>query len=75
VQYRKVTSRWFSSEKVDKMKLSTKSWWEKYNGPRDLQGEPNDMLEVELEDETTLPVDRDYDECTMESGEIFVSIL
>jgi hypothetical protein len=33
------------------------------------------MLEVDLEDEMLLPVDEDYDECTTESGEIFVLIL
>ncbi|KAF2472383.1 uncharacterized protein BDR25DRAFT_333266 [Lindgomyces ingoldianus] len=34
--------------------------------------EPEDMIEVELEDEITL--DRDHDECALESGETFVSI-
>jgi hypothetical protein len=75
VQYRKVTWRWFSSDKVDKMKLGNKSWWEKYDGPRGLQDEPDDILEVELEDEMALSVDKEYDECTTESGEIFISIL
>tara|TARA_R110002003_G_scaffold2127_2_gene24112 strand:- start:3409 stop:4152 length:744 start_codon:yes stop_codon:yes gene_type:complete len=71
VQYRKVRWRWFSSKKVDKMTLATKAWWEKYDGPRNLQGEPEDIIEVELEEEITL--EGDYDEYTIESGEVFVS--
>jgi hypothetical protein len=73
VQYRKVSWSWFARDKVDKMTLGTKSWWEKYDGPRSLQGEPEDTLEVELEDEIAL--DGDYDECFAEPGETFVSIL
>jgi hypothetical protein len=73
VQYRKVSWSWFARDKVDKMTLGAKSWWEKYDGPRSLQGEAEDVLEVDIEDEIAL--DGDYDECIAESGEVFVSIL
>ena len=46
----------------------------KYDGPRGRQADPENMLEVELEEEMSLP-DEGYDECTLESGEVFVSIL
>ena len=71
VQYRKVRWRWFASKKVDEMTLAKKAWWERYDGPRNLQGEPEDIIEVELEDDIKL--EGDYDECAMESGEVFVS--
>jgi tetratricopeptide (TPR) repeat protein len=54
VQYRKVSWRLFSRNKMDKMTLGTKAWWEIYDGPRNPQGEPEDMLEVELEDEIAI---------------------
>jgi hypothetical protein len=73
VQYRKVHWRWFASKKVDEMTLAKKAWWKKYDGPRNLQGEAEDIIAGELEDEITL--EGDYDECAMESGEVFVSIM
>lgn len=73
VQYRKVRWRWFSSNKVDNITLGTKAWWERYDGLRNLQGEAEDIIEVELEEDNVL--EGDYDECTIESGEVFVSIL
>ncbi|KAH0539148.1 hypothetical protein FGG08_004320 [Glutinoglossum americanum] len=71
VQYRKVRWSWFASNKVDKMTLGKKAWWERYDRPRYLESEVEDMIEVDLEDEITLEGDRN--ECTMESGEVFVS--
>ena len=37
------------------------------------RSEPEDMIEVELEDEFALEGDRD--ECDLESGDVFVSVL
>ena len=71
VQYRKVRWRWFTSNKVDEMTLAKKAWWERYDRPRYLDSEAEDMIEVELEDEIDLEGDRD--ECAIESGEVFVS--
>ncbi|KAF2185926.1 hypothetical protein K469DRAFT_664948 [Zopfia rhizophila CBS 207.26] len=71
VQYRKVRWRWFASNKVDAMTLAKKAWWERYDRPRYLESETEDMIEVELEDEIAL--EGDCDECTIESGEVFVS--
>lgn len=69
VQYRKVRWRWFARNRADEMTLAKKAWWERYGGLRNLQSEPEDMIEVELEDEIAL----EGDECTIESGEVFVS--
>jgi hypothetical protein len=71
VQYRKVRWRWFTSNKVDGMTLAKKAWWERYDRPRYLKSESEDMIEVELKDEIALKGDRD--ECAVESGEVFVS--
>ncbi|KAI9786108.1 MAG: hypothetical protein M1839_007518 [Geoglossum umbratile] len=71
VQYRKVRWNWFASNKVDKMTLAKKTWWERYDRPRYLHSESEDMIGVELEDEIALEGDRD--ECITESGEVFVS--
>ena len=73
VQYRKVRWGWFSSNKVDEITLGTKAWWKRYDGLRNLQGETEDIIEVELEDENIL--EGEYDECVTESGEVFASIL
>lgn len=72
VQYRKVRWKWFSSNKVNEMTLGTKTCWERYDGSRNLQDEVEHILEVELEDEIVL--EKDSDECAIESGEVFVSI-
>jgi len=69
VQYHKVRWRWFASNKVDEMMLAKKTWWERYDRPRYLQSEVEDMIEVELEDEIAL--EGDCDECAIESGEVF----
>ncbi|KAI9859118.1 MAG: hypothetical protein M1813_007074 [Trichoglossum hirsutum] len=70
VQYRKVRWRWFTSNKVDKMTLAKKAWWERYDRPRYLESESEDMIEVELEDEIALEGDRP--ECAVESGESYL---
>jgi len=72
VQYRKVRWRWFARNKADEVTLETKAWWERYDRPRYLQSKPEDLIEVELEEDVTL--EGDYDECEIESGESFVSI-
>jgi hypothetical protein len=53
------------------MTLAKKTWWERYDRPRYLQSEIEDMIEVELEDEIALEGDRD--ECAIGSGEVLVS--
>ena len=53
------------------MTLAKKTWWERYDRPRYLQSEIEDMIEVELEDEIALEGDRD--ECAIGSGEFLVS--
>ncbi|EFQ99579.1 hypothetical protein MGYG_02591 [Nannizzia gypsea CBS 118893] len=71
VQYRKVAWRWFSSKKADEMTLAKKACWKRYDGPRSLHDEHDDIIEVELEGDFKL--EGNYDECAIESGEIFVS--
>ncbi|KAH0558590.1 hypothetical protein GP486_004758 [Trichoglossum hirsutum] len=68
MQCRKARWRWFTSNKVDEMMLVKKAWWER---PRDLEGESEDVVGVELEDEIALEGDRD--EYVVKSGEVFVS--
>jgi hypothetical protein len=72
IQYRKVRCRWFAGNKVDEMTLAKKTWWERYDRPRYLQSEIEDMIEVELE-EDEIALEGDRDECAIESGEVFVS--
>jgi hypothetical protein len=72
VQYRKVRCRWFAGNKVDEMTLAKKTWWERYDRPRYLQSEIEDIIEVELE-EDEIALEGDRDECAIESGEVFVS--
>ncbi|KAH0557192.1 hypothetical protein GP486_005019 [Trichoglossum hirsutum] len=71
VQYRKVRWSWFASNKVDKVMLAKKAWWERYDRPRYLESEAEDMIEVDLEDETALEGDRN--ENAIEFEEVFVS--
>jgi hypothetical protein len=70
VQYRKVRSRWFASNTVDKMTLAKKTWWEKYDRPRYLQSKAEDMIEVELGDEVAF--EGDCYEGATGSGEVFI---
>lgn len=74
VQYRKVRCRWFAGNKVDEMTLAKKTWWERYDRPRYLQSEIEDIIEVELE-EDEIALEGDRDECAIESGEVFVSAM
>lgn len=71
VQYRKVHCKWFASSKVDTVTLAKKSWWETYDRLRSLEPEIEDIIEVELK--PYMELEGDYDECTLESGETFVS--
>ncbi|KAL9591027.1 MAG: hypothetical protein Q9179_007963 [Wetmoreana sp. 5 TL-2023] len=70
VQYRKVRCRWFASNKIDKMTLAKKTWWEKYDRPRYLQSEAEDVIEVELGDEVVF--EGDCYEWATGSGEVLV---
>lgn len=70
VQYRKVRSRWFASNTVDKMTLAKKTWWERYDRPRYFQGKAEDMIEVELGDEVAF--EGDCYEWATGSGEVFI---
>ena len=54
------------------MTLAKKTWWERYDRPRYLQSEIEDIIEVELE-EDEIALEGDRDECAIESGEVFVS--
>ncbi|KAL8635002.1 MAG: hypothetical protein Q9228_007465 [Teloschistes exilis] len=56
-QYRKVRSRWFAKNTVDKMTLEKKTIWEKYDRPRNLQSKAEDMIEVELGDDVVFEGD------------------
>ena len=53
------------------MTLAKKSWWERYDRPRLLHGEIEDIIEVELGDEE-IALDGDFDEYTTEP-EVFVA--
>ncbi|KAK2750081.1 hypothetical protein FQN57_004573 [Myotisia sp. PD_48] len=59
VQYCKVRCRWFTRDKLDKLTLTNKTWWERYDKPRNVQSETEDSVEVELLDEFTLEEDHD----------------
>jgi hypothetical protein len=73
VQYRRVSWIWFSRDKVNEMTLRTKLWWKEYYTVRTFQSEPEDALEVKLENEIVL--DGDHEEYMVESGDTFVSIV
>lgn len=55
VQYRKVRWDWFSRKRVEEMKLAKRPFWERYDRLRsaedEVEGEEEDMIEVDLEDE------------------------
>ncbi|KAJ5970777.1 uncharacterized protein N7479_000695 [Penicillium vulpinum] len=59
VQYRKVRFRFLSSKSVDTATLSKDARWERYDRPRYLQSDMEDMVEVELDDDLLLEGDRD----------------
>ncbi|XTI94952.1 hypothetical protein V2W45_1443167 [Cenococcum geophilum] len=56
------------------MTLAKKTWWERYDRPRYLQSEIEDIIEVELE-EDEIALEGDRDECAIESGEVFVCVV
>jgi hypothetical protein len=71
VQYRKVRLRWFASSKVDNMMLGKETQWKRYDRPRYLERDGEDMIEADLDDDLAIGGDRDT--WTMESGEIVFS--
>jgi hypothetical protein len=73
VQYRKLRFRWFSSKNVvDKATLAKETQWKRYDRPRYLQSDGEDMVEVELDDD--LALEGDCEKYTAESGEIIFSV-
>ncbi|KAJ5560185.1 hypothetical protein N7513_002584 [Penicillium frequentans] len=70
VQYRKIRFNFFSSKSVDKAILAKKARWERYDRPRYLQSDPEDMLEVELDDDLLLGGDRT--KFIVESGDVIL---
>jgi hypothetical protein len=71
VQYRRLRFRFFSSKSVDKAILAKEARWERYDRPRYLQSDAEDMLEVGLDDGLLLEGDRER--IIAESGEIILS--
>lgn len=59
VQYRKVRFRFFSSKSVDSATLAKETRWERYDRPRYLQSDMEDMIEVALDDDLSLKGDRE----------------
>jgi hypothetical protein len=51
VQYRNVRFRFLSSKNVDKAMLAKEAMWERYDRPRYLQRDTEDMVEVALDDD------------------------
>ncbi|KAH8816666.1 hypothetical protein F5884DRAFT_229710 [Xylogone sp. PMI_703] len=73
VQYRRVRHKWFRKADVEKFVLDKKIYWERYDRPRYLQGEPEDSIEVELQDEIAL--DAQHEEFVADLGETYISVL
>jgi len=71
VQYRKVRLRWFASSKVENMTLGRETQWKRYDRPRYLESDGEDMIEAALEDDLAIGGDREI--WTTESGEIVFS--
>ncbi|GFF74333.1 hypothetical protein IFM60648_04166 [Aspergillus lentulus] len=71
VQYRKIRFSFFSSKSVDKATLAKEARWERYDRPRYLQSDAEDILEVGLDDDLLLEGDRA--KFIAESGEIILS--
>jgi hypothetical protein len=67
VQYRKVRFRFLSSKSADKATLAKEARWERYDRPRYLQSDEEDMVEVALEDE--LPLKDGREKCIAGSEE------
>jgi len=53
------------------MTLVKETRWERYDQPRFLQGDVEDMIEVDLKDD--MAFDRACDKCTTDTGEVLVS--
>lgn len=58
VQYRKVRFRFLSSKSVENATLAKEARWERYDRPRYLQSDMEDMIEVALDDDLSLEGDR-----------------
>ncbi|KAJ9492836.1 hypothetical protein VN97_g390 [Penicillium thymicola] len=59
VQYRKVRFRFLSSKSVENATLAKEARWERYDRPRYLQSDMEDVIEVALDDDLSLEGDRD----------------
>lgn len=59
VQYRKIRFRFLSSKSIDKATLAKEPRWERYDRPRYLQSDMEDMVVVALEDDLSLEGERD----------------
>ncbi|ERF73245.1 hypothetical protein EPUS_08796 [Endocarpon pusillum Z07020] len=75
VQYRKLRLRWLASSKLDKMKLAKGTRWERYDRPRYLESDGEDMIEVELEDDLALENDREECKVGLEEDIFFSTVL
>ena len=73
VQYRKVRLRWFVGSKSDKMTLAKETRWERYDRPRYLESDGEDMIEVELGNDLVLEGDREECKVGLEE-EVFLSM-
>jgi hypothetical protein len=71
VQYRRVRFRFFSSKGVDKAMLAKEAIWERYDRPRYLQSDGEDMVEAALEDDP--PFEGNREKYIAGSGEIILS--
>ncbi|KAJ5263640.1 hypothetical protein N7478_011245 [Penicillium angulare] len=57
VQYRRIKFKFLSSKSIDKATLEKGTRWERYDRPRYLQDDGDDVVEVELEDDLDLEGD------------------
>jgi hypothetical protein len=72
VQYRKVHFRFFFSKNVDKATLAKEARWVRYDRPRYLQSDGEEMVEISLEDDD-LSLGDHHEKCMTGSGEIVFS--
>jgi hypothetical protein len=71
VQYRRVRHKWFASNKLNKLALAKEARWERYDRPRYLESDGEDIIEVELKDGLVWEGDRD--KCELGIDEVFYS--
>lgn len=71
VQYRKVSFKFLSSKSVDKATLAKEARWVRYDRPRSLYTDGEELVEVSLEDDLSLEDLREI--CITESGEMVFS--